>query len=210
MRSPDRDQVRPDDAPRARRRAVVVALALGGALLVAGCGSTGPSPVPATPAAASASSATASPEGTDTAAATAAPSDVPTLTPVPGGATGDPGPAGTPIATTQTDWGTILDDVPPTFPMYPDAGVADDEGGPYSGTFDAPDAADVVAAWYRDEFTSRGYAVELSEPLEDGSQVIDAQADLPECRIQMTFRPAGGSTIITVLVAAACATGTEG
>ena len=37
-----------------------------------------------------------------------------------------------------------------------------------------------------------GYAVELSDPAEDGSQVLDAQADLPECRIQMTFRPEDG------------------
>jgi hypothetical protein len=36
------------------------------------------------------------------------------------------------------------------------------------------------------------------------------QADLPECRIQMMFRPGDESTIITVLVASACANGTEG
>jgi hypothetical protein len=30
------------------------------------------------------------------------------------------------------------------------------------------------------------------------------QGDLPECRVRLTFRPAGGSTMITVLLAAAC------
>ena len=186
-------------------------LVLGGALVVTACGSSAvPSAPPAStpPVAASASSATASPEVDGSASAVA--SVTPALTPVPGGASGDPGPAGTPIGTTQTDWGTILDDLPPTFPMYPDAGIADAEGGPFSGTFDAPVAADAAAGWYREAFTNRGDAVELSDPLEDGSRVMDVQADLPECRIQMTFRPADGSTIISVLVAAACATGTEG
>jgi len=65
-----------------------------------------------------------------------------------------------------------------------------------------------LVAWYRDAFTASGYAVELSDPLEDGSQVLDAQADLPECRIQMTFRPEDGDTMITILVASACANGT--
>jgi hypothetical protein len=37
---------------------------------------------------------------------------------------------------------------------------------------------------------------------------MDVAADVPECRIQMTFRPTDGSTIMTVLVASACATGT--
>jgi len=50
--------------------------------------------------------------------------------------------------------------------------------------------------------------VELSDAAEDGSQVLDAQADLPECRIQMTFRPEDGDTMITILVASACANGT--
>ena len=51
----------------------------------------------------------------------------------------------------------------------------------------------------------RGYAtIDLSDPLEDGSRVLDSQADLPECQVQTTFRPEGGSTMITVLFAAGC------
>ena len=34
--------------------------------------------------------------------------------------------------------------------------------------------------------------------------MLDSQADLPECRVQTTFRPEGGSTMITVLFAAGC------
>jgi hypothetical protein len=37
--------------------------------------------------------------------------------------------------------------------------------------------------------------------------VLDVLGDLPECRLQLTFRPAGGSTMITVLYAAGCAGG---
>ena len=37
--------------------------------------------------------------------------------------------------------------------------------------------------------------------------MLDTVSDLPECRIQTTFRPAGGSTMITVLYGAGCAGG---
>lgn len=198
-----------------RPAAPIATLAL--ALVVAGsmaaCGGAVGAPVAtAVPASGSASSSAASPVPASPGASSAEASAPvgPTLTPVPGGETVGPDPGRTPIPTTVTDWGTILDDLPPGFPMIPDAGVADVEDGPYSGTFDAPVDVASAAAWYRDELTNRGYGVDSGSPLEDGSVVLDAQADLPECRIQMTFRPGDGSTIITVLVASACATGVEG
>lgn len=187
----------------------LLALGLVASLAVVACGSAGGTLV-ATPAGASPVGTPSAGAASPAASADASAAAGPTLTPVPGGETPQAIPAGTPIPTTQTDWGTILDDLPPGFPMFPDAGIADVEDGPYSGTFDAPADVDTVAGWYRDELTKRGDGVELSTPLEDGSRVLDAQADLPECRIQMTFRPGDGSTIITVLVAAACATGVEG
>ena len=50
-----------------------------------------------------------------------------------------------------------------------------------------------------------GYqTINLSDPLEDGSRVLDSQTDLPECQVQTTFLPEGGSTMITVLFAAGC------
>ena len=115
---------------------------------------------------------------------------------------------GTLIPTTQTDWGEILDDLPASFPIHPDAGVAEVPDEVVSGSFEAPADVDALVAWYTDTFTERGYAIDTGTALEDGSQVMDVAADLPECRIQMTFRPADGSTIMTVLVASACATGT--
>jgi hypothetical protein len=132
----------------------------------------------------------------------------PELTPVPGGQSNGPGPVGTLIPTTQTDWGEILDDLPASFPVHPDADVAEVPGEVVSGSFEVPADVDALVAWYTDAFTARGYAIDTGSALEDGSRVMDVAADLPECRIQVTFRPMDGSTIMTVLVASACATGT--
>ena len=167
--------------------------------LAAGCGSATVSPAP-TAVAVSSPSPSASPEPSTAPA--------PSLTPVPGGQSNGPGPVGTLIPTTQTDWGEILDDLPASFPLHPDADVAEVPDEVVSGSFEAPAEVDALVAWYTDAFTERGYAIDTGTALEDGSRVMDVAADLPECRIQITFRPADGSTIMTVLVASACATGT--
>jgi len=139
---------------------------------------------------------------------------VPEPTEVPGGETpGASEPAQPPnstIPTTQTDWGAIMDAMPQGFPVFPDAAVAEPPAEPVSGAFIASAAVDEVATWYRDALEATGKStLDLSSPLEDGSRVLDMQGDLPECRIRLTFRPAGESTMITVLVAAGCA-GVEG
>jgi hypothetical protein len=184
--------------PVTTRPVAILALAavVAGAL-VAGCASAAVSPAPT---AVAVSSPSASPEPSTPPA--------PSLTPVPGGQSNGPGPVGTLIPTTQTDWGEILDDLPASFPIHPDAGVAEVADEVVSGSFEAPADLDALVAWYTDTFTERGYAVDTGSALEDGSRVMDVAADLPECRIQITFRPADGSTIMTVLVASACATGT--
>ena len=178
------------------------ALALPIALLLAACGGTGSSAVPSAP----------SPASTDVAAASQSPapasagaSDEPTPTAVPGGQTVEPGPPEThKPTTTNTDWGVILDAVPDDFPRYP--GARDTEvAEPVSAALIADAETDTVAGWYRDALDGAGYAtLDLSDPLEDGSRVLDSQADIPECRVQTTFRPEGGSTMITVLFAAGC------
>ncbi|HEU0244244.1 MAG TPA: hypothetical protein VFQ75_10090 [Candidatus Limnocylindrales bacterium] len=176
-------------------RRTVIALAVAATLSLAACGSA------ATPTPSDAG-------GSAPAASVAAPSaEAPSLTPVPGGASTLPEPVPTRIGTTQTDWGEILDNLPASFPAYPNVEPADIPEVA-TAALSVPDDAATVAAWYRDAFTATGYGVELSDPAEDGSRVLDVQADLPECRIQMTFRPEDGSTIIAILVAAACANGT--
>jgi hypothetical protein len=116
------------------------------------------------------------------------------------------GPATT--STTVAGWGTILDSVPAAFPVYPGAKPADASSGPVSGAWLAPVSVDPVATWYRKALEAQGFATRnLSSVLEDGSRVLDTASDLPECRIQTTFRPAGGSTMITVLYGSGCAGG---
>jgi len=185
--------------PVTTRPAAILALAavVAGAF-AAGCDSAAVSPAPSAIVIAPSAAASREPS-----TATA-----PSLTPVPGGQSNGPGPVGTLIPTTQTDWGEILDDLPSSFPLHPDADVAEVPGEVVSGSFEAPAEPDALIAWYTDTFTERGYAIDTGTALEDGSRVMDIAADLPECRIQITFRPADGSTIMTVLVASACATGT--
>ena len=176
---------------------LALAAVVAGALL-AGCDSAAVSPAPTAVVIAPSAAASLEPS-----TATA-----PSLTPVPGGQSNGPGPVGTLIPTSQTDWGEILDDLPASFPLHPDAGVAEVPGEVVSGSFEAPADPDALVTWYADTVAERGYAVDTGTALEDGSRVMDVAADLPECRIQITFRPADGSTIMTVLVASACATGT--
>jgi hypothetical protein len=118
-------------------------------------------------------------------------------------------PAATAVGTTQTSWGKIVDAVPSAFPVFPDAAAADPPpSGPVSGAWVATAPVSEVAAWYRDALVAANFAkVDLGDPLEDGSQVIDAQGDVPECRAQVTVKPAGTSTMITVLLGAGCAGG---
>jgi hypothetical protein len=179
------------------------ALALVLTLSLSACG--GPAP--------SAASATPVPTAPDaTARPTRAATQAPEPTEVPGGETPgasepvEPPPVTNP--TTQTDWGMITDVLPEGFPVFPDATVADQPAEPVSGAFITTAGVDEVATWYRDALEATGKStLNLSSPLEDGSRVLDMQGDLPECRVRLTFRPEGGSTMITVLVAAGCAGG---
>lgn len=165
----------------ASRPLPVVAAVLAVAIL-AGCGSA----------------ATASPSAT--------PGPVPTV--VPGGMTPPPDPLPVDVTTTETEWGTILDTVPAAFPVFPGAEPADWPDAPVSGAWLGGVPAEEMARWYESQLLDQGWAVvEVGGPLEDGSWTVDAWADIPECRLQAVFRPAGESTIITVRYAAACAGG---
>lgn len=121
------------------------------------------------------------------------------------------GPEGTPVPTTQTDWGPILDAVPDTFPRYPTATTTEPPPEPVSAALETGASVDEVATWYRDALGSAGYAsVDLSTALEDGTRVLDAATDSPGCRVQLTFRPLGSSTMITVLYGAECVADSAG
>jgi len=140
--------------------------------------------------------------------AAATPKATPVLTPVPGGESEEPVPPPVNPGTTVTDWGTILDAAPKTFPVFPGAEPAELPEGPNSGAWSVGADVEAVATWYRNRLKSDGFNIDnLSSPLEDGSRVLDVTTDLPECRIQATFRPQNGSTMIVLLYGAGCAGG---
>jgi hypothetical protein len=178
------------------------------AVLVAACGAS----ASATPTPARSATAVRTPAASPSAshAPTHAPTAKPTpaLTPVPGVPSDDPVPPPVNAGTTVTDWGTILDTAPKSFPRYPGAQPADLPEGPNSGAWSVGADVEAVSTWYRDRLEAAGFTIDnLSTPLEDGSRVLDVSSDLPECRIQATFRPAGGSTMIVLLYGAGCAGG---
>jgi hypothetical protein len=186
------------------RRSPIAVLAAGllvVSLAVAACGSSVPSVRPSAPSPTSPSTPGPTP------AATASPTR-PSLTPVPGAPSDDPIPPPDNTGTTETEWGTILDGVPDDFPRFPGAEPAGEfPAGPVSGGWTAQAPVDEVATWYERELGAQGYAVDVGSPLEDGSRVADITTDLPECRIQLTFQPAGESTMILVLYGAGCRPG---
>ena len=184
-------------ATAAAGRPLAVALAIGVLAGIALSGCAGQTDVTPTTSA-------ATPLPLTTPAETAPVATEPLPTAVPGGETIDPQPLPPTISTTQTDWGEILDAVPPTFPMYPGATATEPTDGPASLALLTPAATDAVATWYRDMLAAQGYAVDLSAAVEDGSRILDVASDLPECRIQMAFRPTAGSTMISVLYGAGC------
>lgn len=184
-------------------------LALAGVLAgaLAACGGPAPSASPAS-AAPSTTPATTRPPASAAVDPTPIATTAPELTPVPG-ATDEPIPPAGGGGTIVIGWGTILDAVPEGFPVFPNASPTQVADGPSSGAWFAEGAGvDDVATWYRDQLEALGFTTsDLSSPLEDGSRILDTVSDLPECRIQTTFRPLDGSTMIVVLYGAGCAGG---
>jgi hypothetical protein len=181
-----------------RRAALVCASVV--VLALAGCDTSTPS-VPTAPPTGSLGTPVA---GSPTGDPSATPSSQ--LTPVPGGPTPLPsvGPA-TPVPTTETEWGAIMDALPFDFPVYPGSHEAQPMDGPASGAFSVPASGETTAAWYQAALENAGFStVEMSSPLEDGQIVIESVGDPLECRVQTTIRPLSGTTHVSVLYGAAC------
>jgi hypothetical protein len=113
------------------------------------------------------------------------------------------------ITQTDTSWGRLWDDLPASFPVPPEATIADDATAePVSGAFAIPggDPAQ-IATWMQAALETATYSTEaLSGPLEDGSFVLDSTGD-GDCRIQTVVAPAGGLTLLLVRYGAACPNG---
>jgi hypothetical protein len=169
--------------PLARRRFTLLALL---ALIVSGCGAAGPTPSSATP-------------GT-----TVDPS--PGLTAVPGGSTQPSGPVEpAPPTQTDTDWGRIWDALPPSFPIPAEAIPAEPFEGPASAAFAIGASGDQAADQIVAGLVPAGYSIEgRSQPLEDGSIVIDAVGIDPACKVQVRVTPLSGTTRIVVMFGTGC------
>ena len=112
-----------------------------------------------------------------------------------------------PIPSTATGWGPILDSPPASFPQYPGAQTSDANVGAVTAALNTSDPVSTVSAWYQSALVKAGYTVgSTSGPFEDGSVVIDFDgATLSSgCKAQVTVRPQGGLTLITILVGASC------
>jgi hypothetical protein len=135
---------------------------------------------------------------TSPAPGTGSPAPLPSSTSTPSGST--------PIPTTVTDWGPILDAAPLDFPRYPGTQQAIPEG-PTSATLTSGAGVAAVVAWYDTAMPAARFdRATSSGPDESGSIVTeyDGSRRAPGCRAQVTVRPQGGQALIVVLVGAAC------
>ena len=155
------------------------------ALTLAACGGTGSTPTPATtipPTAATEPTAAPTTEPTDDATQPADPSQ------------------------TDTEWGRIWDALPPDFPRYPGATIAEDVSPePVSAAYALPDGDPAeIAEWMQTSLEMATFSTEgMSGPFEDGGFVLDSVGD-GDCRIQTTVAPKGSLIIVTVRYGAAC------
>jgi hypothetical protein len=125
------------------------------------------------------------------------PGSVPATSP----GTGTSGTSGT----TQTDWGTIRDALPPGFPRFPGSRPTETGEGPATAVFDAPADVSTVTTWFQGALEGAGYStLSLSGPSEDGSMEIESVGPTTQCRVRTTVAPLGGSTIVTILYGAVC------
>jgi hypothetical protein len=107
--------------------------------------------------------------------------------------------------TTETEWGTIHDSLPPGFPRYPGSNPTETGAGPASGVFDAPADVSTVTTWFQGALEGAGFStLSLSGPAEDGSMEIESVGLTTQCRVRTTVAPLGGSTIVTILYGAVC------
>jgi hypothetical protein len=126
------------------------------------------------------------------------------------GLTGAGGPASpvvgatiAPPTTTDTEFGTIFDSLPPSFPKLLGQEPSETGAGPTSGSFAAKmsvgDARKVIEV----SLVAQGWTVAVGSPLEDGTVVLEATAQAG-CKTEVRFTPASGTVIMSVLYGASC------
>ena len=151
-------------------------------LVLAACGSSGPS-------GATASAAPPVPSTAASSAASTAPSTA------------------AEAGQTDTEWGRIWDTLPSGFPPIPGARPSEEAAtGPASATFViAGDVSRQVATALVTQLAGEGFPTGgPGEPLESGAYVLEATGPTAGCKLQVTVEPIGGETLVTILYGAAC------
>ncbi|MEA2632366.1 MAG: hypothetical protein QOE66_2585 [Chloroflexota bacterium] len=122
-----------------------------------------------------------------------------------------PASAGAASAAGQTDttWGRIWDSLPGGFPAIAGSTPTEAADGPASATLVVQgDAAKAIATSMQTALGVAGFRTEgLSGPLEDGSYVLDSAGTPAGCMVQVTAKPLGGVTTVTIMYGAVCAHG---
>jgi len=108
---------------------------------------------------------------------------------------------------TDTEWGRIWETLPSSFPSIPGARPSEEAAtGPASATMVvAGNVARLVAAALVTQLATAGFPTAgLGTPLEDGSYTLDATGATPGCKVELTIKPMGDQTIVSILYGAAC------
>jgi hypothetical protein len=151
--------------------------------------------------AACASTATSSPSPAASVASTA-PSSAAASSELTVGSSG-----GSTAGQTDTEWGRIWDTLPPDFPKITGSTPSDEAAtGPASAILVVDgDSAKAIATSMEARLEAAGFTTAgLSGPLEDGSYVLDSIGGTAGCKVQVTAKPLGSVTTVTILYGAAC------
>jgi hypothetical protein len=126
------------------------------------------------------------------------------LTAVPGGpASPVIGATVGPPSTTKTEFGTIYDALPPSWPKLPGQEPAETGGGPTSGSFAVNTSAAAASHALQAALIAAGWTADIGSPLEDGSVVLEA-ARSGGCKAEVRFTPRSGTVLMSVLYGSSC------
>jgi hypothetical protein len=106
----------------------------------------------------------------------------------------------------ESEFGTIWDAVPESFPIPADAVEADPDHGPVSGAWTvsvADISAPELAGFYRDGLDDLGWGTTIDGPLEDGSYTVWS-SDGYGCETFTRILPRGDESLITAYFGTGC------